>query len=220
MSIADPEEGARFDAAEQRCTTDRGKAAPLPRDKLGLAPFDPTRDKMLAEQNTVLFWAYELVDAARLNRRHTSVARYHNHLRYMFDALYLGDDRGFFNRLCEQLVNFWVAYAWLFAMLCHRDEDELSLLTAVDLGFDDGLHGRSKVRHGLVASKRELVDTLLFDAPFEYADRPSECVRLTRLLHARFEDPTKTPAQRVMALDAHLRARVGAAPAPKRARRE
>ncbi|MGZ0213766.1 MAG: hypothetical protein ACKVI4_14940 [Actinomycetales bacterium] len=208
MSIVDFDRLQAIEEEEQRRTTDSGRAKPKSREQLGKAGFDPLRCRMLCEQNTVLFWAYELADAARLDRRPSHVARYHNHVRYMFDVLYLGDDRGFYNRCIDAGVPFWVRYAWLFAMLCFRDEDDLCLVGSVNVGLDDGTHG-GKTHYGRAHCKEDYVDALLYDVPLVLADTPSKCVSRTERLHARFEDPELSVTRRVVDLDAHLFRKAG-----------
>ena len=137
------------------CKTPKsGKARPKSRKELKLAPFAPSRNISLCEQNTVLYWAYELVDVGQLERRDPTEARYLNHMYYMRMALYLGDDLGFYNRCVEAGVPFWVRYAWFFGMLCYRDEDDLCLMGPVGVGLDDGMHG-GRTSYGEATSKHD-----------------------------------------------------------------
>lgn len=208
MSIFDCDRLLAIEKEEEERTTDSGKAKPKTREQLAKADFDPRRGRTLCEQNTVLFWAYELADAARLDRRPSHGARYHNHVRYMFDALYLGDDRGFYNRCLAAGVPFWVRYAWLFAMYCFRTEDDLCLVGPVNVGLDNGTHA-GKTRYGRAHCKEDYADALLYDVPLVLADTPSQCVSRTERLHARFEDTALPVTRRVVNLDAYLFRKAG-----------
>ena len=211
MSIFDTSHMERIDREEDERTTDTGTARPLTRDELRMAPCDTTYGRMLAEQNTVLFWAYELADVALLRRRDARLARYRRHVRIMRDALYLGNDRGFYDRLFEAKVEFWVRYAWLFAMLCLRTDDDLALYGPVDVGLNDGYHNErgTGVRYGLARDKFEFVEVRLWDVPLVMADAPSDSVDATERLVARYEEPQLPIDQRMANLDAALARRVG-----------